>query len=42
VVAAQALAEVAGDSDDEVQSPYYYFICGGRGHFSITCKRPHN
>ena len=39
--AAQAMAEPAGDSDDEVWSLYYCFTYEGRGHFSSICKRPH-
>jgi hypothetical protein len=35
------LAEPAGDSDDEVWVPYHCSTCGGRGHFSSTCRRPH-
>ena len=38
--AAQAIAEPAGDSDDEVWSPYYCSTCGERGHFPST--RPHD
>ena len=40
--AAQAMAEPAGDGDDEVWSPYHCSTCGERGHFSSTCKRPHD
>jgi hypothetical protein len=35
------LAEPAGDGDDEIWVPYYCSTCGGRGHFSSTCRRPH-
>jgi hypothetical protein len=40
--AAQAMAEPAGDSDDEVWSPYHCSTCRERGHFSSTCRRPHD
>lgn len=39
--AAQAMAEPAEDDDDEVWSPYHCSTCRGRGHFSTTCRRPH-
>jgi hypothetical protein len=39
---AQAMAEPAGDGDDEVWSPYHCSTYGGRGHFSSTCRRPHD
>ena len=39
--AAYALAEPANNRDNKIQLPYYYFICGERGHYSTTCKRPY-
>ena len=39
--AAQAMAEPAGEGDDEVWVPYYCSTCGQRGHFSTTCRQPH-
>jgi hypothetical protein len=39
--AARQLEEPAGDGDDEVWTPYHCSTCGGRGHFSSTCRRPH-
>lgn len=39
--AAAALIEPAGDGDDEIWVPYHCSTCGGRGHFSTTCRRPH-
>lgn len=40
--AADQLARPAGDGDDEIWKPYHCSTCGGRGHFSSTCRRPHN
>jgi len=40
--AAVAMMEPAGEGDDEVWVPYHCSTCGGRGHFSSTCKWPHN
>src|SRR6266536_4682278 len=37
--AAQAMAEPAGDGDDEVWVPYHCGTCGGRGHSALTCRR---
>jgi hypothetical protein len=39
--AAHAMAEPAGDVDDELWSPYHCSTYGGRAHFSTTCRRPH-
>jgi hypothetical protein len=40
--AAAQLAGPAHDGDDEVWTPYHCSTCGGRGHFSSTCRRPHD
>ena len=40
--AAAAMAEPAGDGDDEVWVPYHFSTCGRRGHYSSTCRKPHN
>ena len=39
--AAQAMAEPAGEGDNEVWVPYYCLTCGGQGHFLTTCWQPH-
>jgi hypothetical protein len=36
--AAQAMAEPAGDGDDEVWSPYHCSTCGRRGHFLVHVR----
>jgi hypothetical protein len=41
VAAARQLEEPVGDGDDEVWRPYHCSICGGRGHFLSTYRRPH-
>lgn len=39
--AAVALVEPAREGDDEVWVLYHCSTCGGRGHFSSTCRRQH-
>jgi hypothetical protein len=41
VAAARQLVELAVDGEEEVWVPYHCSTCGGRGHYSSTCRKPH-